>query len=87
MEATNDGFKISDEDLKLRGPGDFFGTQQHGYVVNKLCNYGLDGKIIRHERNLAFEIINKDPNFIKHKKIKNKLMSDYKHMLEFVKIG
>lgn len=87
LENTLDGFSISDEDLKLRGPGDFFGTQQHGYVVNKLCNYGLDGKIIRHARNLAFEIIDKDPNFTKHKKIKNKLMSDYKHMLEFVKIG
>ena len=87
LENTLDGFSISDEDLKLRGPGDFFGTQQHGYVVNKLCNYGLDGKIIRHARNLAFEIINKDPHLTKHKKIKNKLMSDYKHMLEFVKIG
>ena len=36
MESTIDGFKISDEDLRLRGPGDFFGTQQHGYIKSEI---------------------------------------------------
>ena len=37
MESTSNGFTISDEDLKLRGPGEFFGTRQHGYVKTKIA--------------------------------------------------
>ena len=87
MESTLDGFMISDEDLKLRGPGDFFGTKQHGYISNKLFDLANDGPIIRHARRKAFEIIDKDPNLMSHNSIKNKMHKDYKHMLEFVNIG
>ena len=38
MESTNDGFKIADEDLKMRGPGAFFGIQQSGFFKFKIAN-------------------------------------------------
>ena len=87
IEKYLDGFKISDEDLKLRGPGEFLGTKQHGYISSKLTDMVNDGKIIRHARTRAFEIIENDPKLTNHQNLKNKLLNDYKHMMEFVNIG
>ena len=87
IENTLDGFKISDEDLKLRGPGEFFGTKQHGYVPTKLVDIANDGQIIKHARTRAFEIIKNDPKLEHYQKLKFKLLSDYSHMLEFINIG
>ena len=87
IEQYLDGFKISDEDLKLRGPGEFLGTKQHGYISSKLIDIANDGEIIRHARIRAFEIIENDPKLMNHQTLKNKLLKDYKHMLEFINIG
>jgi len=87
LEEHLDGFKISDEDLKLRGPGEFLGTKQHGYVSSKLVDITNDGTIIRHARTRAFEIIENDPKLIGNQNLKLKLLKDYKHMLEFINIG
>jgi ATP-dependent DNA helicase RecG len=89
MEKTNDGFKISDEDLKLRGPGEFFGTKQHGHLQSKLVNYTIDSKIIKHARDCAFNIVRSDPELNKkdHKGIKSQFLKNYKTMLEFVNIN
>ena len=46
MENTLDGFVVSDEDLKMRGPGDFFGTKQHGFIKSKVVDFANDGAII-----------------------------------------
>ena len=46
MQQTNDGFKIAEKDLQLRGPGDFFGTRQHGLPELKAANLYLDMPII-----------------------------------------
>ena len=59
MENTVNGFKISDEDLKLRGPGEFFGKKQHGYMKTKIADIPQDLEIIDRARNLAFNISNK----------------------------
>ena len=61
MEKTNDGFKIADEDLILRGPGDYVGYQQSGFVKYKIANMITDGAIIRKARVLAAELIKEDP--------------------------
>ncbi len=89
MEQTLDGFIISDEDLKMRGPGDFFGTKQHGFIKSKVVDFSADGSIIRRARQQAFELVNKDPllNLSENKKIKLLFKENYKHMLEFVNIG
>ena len=89
MESTLDGFIISDEDLKMRGPGDFFGTKQHGYIKSKVVDFSTDGSIIRRARQQAFDLINDDPSLRKNNNagIKTIFKENYNHMLEFVKIG
>ena len=62
MVRTNDGFEIAEEDLKLRGPGDILGTQQSGILDLKLGDLIKDNKIVVAARNLATELLNKDPN-------------------------
>ena len=61
MEKTNDGFAIADEDLKLRGPGEFFGLKQSGFFKYKIANMVTDGSLIRKARQAAFRLIEKDP--------------------------
>jgi len=89
MESTSNGFTISDEDLKLRGPGEFFGTRQHGYVKTKIANFSEDGAIIRQTRKRAFAMVNEDPKLKleKYQGIRNQFKENYKHMLEFVNIS
>ena len=89
MESTSNGFTISDEDLKLRGPGEFFGTRQHGYIKSKLANFIEDGPIIRQTRKRAFEIVATDPQLKmeKYQSIRKQFKENYHHMLEFVNIS
>ena len=89
MESTNNGFEISDADLKLRGPGDFFGTQQHGYIKSKLANFIDDAPIIRKTRKRAFDIVKDDPKLEskKNENIKLQFKENYHHMLEFININ
>lgn len=62
MVQTSDGFEIAEKDLQLRGPGDIEGTQQSGIPFDlKISNLGRDGQIIEYVRNIATEIINRDP--------------------------
>jgi ATP-dependent DNA helicase RecG len=62
ISATNDGFKIAEEDLKLRGPGDFFGEMQHGLPDLKIANPLKDLEILSHARQYAYKIIKSDPH-------------------------
>lgn len=62
MVETNDGFKISEVDLKLRGPGDLMGTQQSGVLNLRIADIVKDGQILQQARNYARHIINIDPN-------------------------
>tara|TARA_B000000557_G_C20813319_1_gene461560 strand:+ start:8353 stop:10275 length:1923 start_codon:yes stop_codon:yes gene_type:complete len=89
MEYTNDGFIISDEDLKIRGPGDYFGKKQHGYMKLKIGNIIKDGSIIRIARNAAFSLIEKDPKLNKKENIpiKKQFLKYYKEMIEFIDIS
>jgi len=89
MENTLNGFKISDEDLKLRGPGEFFGKRQHGYLKTKIADISKDLDIIKFARNLAFDIVQDDCELKnpEHKSIKNELIYRYSNMLEFIDIG
>lgn len=61
MVRTNDGFEISEVDLKLRGPGDIEGTQQSGVLELKLANLAQDGEILQAARNAAMTILDEDP--------------------------
>lgn len=70
MCSTTDGFKIADEDLRLRGPGDFFGTRQHGLPQLRIADLMTDSKILTETQELAGEIIASDPSFEMNEHIK-----------------
>lgn len=62
MVATNDGFRIAEADLQLRGPGDLEGTQQSGLPFElKIASLATDGQILELARQAAAEILEKDP--------------------------
>ena len=65
MEQTNDGFKISEEDLKLRGPGDFFGSRQHGLPEMHIADLCTDIRVLRDAQEAAQELLKADPELIK----------------------
>ena len=76
---SRNGFEIADEDLKLRGPGEFFGEKQSGFVKFKIADLITDGPIIRDARMNAFEIIKNDANLSQenHSFIKQKFDNEY----------
>jgi len=61
MVESNDGFKIAEVDLKLRGPGDIEGTRQSGIKEFKLFNVVSDQNILHTSRQLALRILEEDP--------------------------
>lgn len=65
MLKTSDGFAIADEDLKLRGPGDFFGSRQHGLPHLKIANLLLDTQDLKRAQSAAFEVLKDDPTLSK----------------------
>jgi ATP-dependent DNA helicase RecG len=80
MEETNDGFKISEVDLKLRGPGDFLGTRQSGLPAFSFIDLVEDSDIITKARNIAFKIIEKDAHLRnpENNVIRNQFINIYK---------
>ena len=65
LSKTNDGFKISEEDLKLRGPGDFFGERQHGLPSLKIADMAENTKALSMAQSCAKEILSGDFNLSK----------------------
>ena len=61
MTKTTDGFKIAEEDLRLRGPGDFFGQRQHGLPGLKIADIGCDTQLLQEARQAAEDQQTKDP--------------------------
>ena len=66
MCETNDGFKIAQKDLELRGAGDFFGTMQHGLPEFKIANLFEDMDTLKMVQSVAIKILSKDPNLEKN---------------------
>ena len=67
MTKTNDGFKVAEKDLELRGSGEFFGTKQHGIPEFKVANLFEDIKTLKQVQELSINILKEDPN-LKEKK-------------------
>ncbi len=61
MTQTNDGFKISEEDLRLRGPGDFFGSRQHGLPEMHVADLGADANVLKKAQEEASRVLASDP--------------------------
>ena len=61
MTQTNDGFEISEVDLKLRGPGDIMGTQQSGVLNLRIADIVKDSAILKIARSYALQTLKTDP--------------------------
>ena len=61
LSSTTDGFRIAEEDLKLRGPGDFFGSAQHGLPPVHLAELAEDMELVRQTQQAARDILEADP--------------------------
>jgi ATP-dependent DNA helicase RecG len=66
MEKTNDGFIIAEEDLSIRGPGEFMGTRQSGLQDFRVANIIRDTRILSEARADAFSLVEKDPRLERH---------------------
>ena len=60
--GTSDGFKVAEEDLKLRGPGDFFGNRQHGLPAFRLADLSGDLQVFERARQAAERTFRRDPD-------------------------
>jgi ATP-dependent DNA helicase RecG len=89
MVKTNNGFEIAETDLKLRGPGDIFSTKQSGFPDLKYADIVHDTELISLTKNIAFDLINKDPsldsenNFV----IRKSLIKHYSENMQYAKIA
>ena len=90
MVNTNDGFEISEVDLKLRGPGDIEGTQQSGIPLDlKIANLGRDSQILQYARNVAEEVLEHDPKLEKPENyvLKKNMEQKWKYELNWSQIS
>jgi len=89
MVDTSDGFKISEVDLNLRGPGDLLGTQQSGVLDLLVSDLMRDGEILKHARMAALEILNKDLNLQlpEHAPIRTHISSLSKNVVNWGRIS
>lgn len=81
VAKTADGFKVAEEDLKLRGPGDFFGFRQSGIPMLKMADMMSDTRILEQAKNAAAELMKDDPCLEKQENAQiakklNKLLSE-----------
>ena len=65
LASTTDGFKISEEDLKARGPGDFFGNRQHGLPQMKLADLAGDMRLLTQAQQAARALLEEDPQLVR----------------------
>ncbi len=86
LEQTSDGFRIAEEDLRIRGPGEFFGTRQHGLPELKVANLVEDFELLRLARRDAFAIINEDASLSAphHQQLRRAVLNAYEGKLDLL---
>lgn len=62
LVRTSDGFAVAEEDLKLRGPGDFFGSRQHGLPEMQIASFATDINVLKSAQEAAREVLKTDPD-------------------------
>lgn len=89
MVETTDGFKIAEVDLKLRGPGELFGTRQSGIPQFKLADLVEDADLVVVARTAAFRLVEQDPQLRSpdHQPIRAYFESEHKDLMQLGQIG
>jgi ATP-dependent DNA helicase RecG len=89
MEATSDGFRIAEEDLSIRGPGDFLGTRQSGVPLLSVANLARDQKILQQAREDAALLLKTDPEFKEpeHQALGERVTRVWQEKLELAQVG
>jgi len=89
MENSSDGFKIAEEDLKIRGPGDFLGTRQSGLPDFRVGNLVNDLDLLEAAREAARQILERDPELLEeaHRRIRPILEHRWKGRLSLAQVG
>ena len=84
IKQTGDGFKIAEEDLKLRGPGDFLGSRQHGLPQLKIADIYADNDVLRLTGMVAAYLLENDPKLKKEENLnlRKEIISMYKKLNE-----
>ncbi|MDD5408614.1 MAG: ATP-dependent DNA helicase RecG [Candidatus Omnitrophica bacterium] len=89
MVSSNDGFRISEEDLKIRGPGEFFGNRQHGLAELRLANPLTQMQLLRAARQEAIKLLNQDIRLEErpHQLLKEKLLQRFPEYEKLMLVG
>ena len=89
MTKTNNGFDIAEMDLKLRGPGQFFGTRQHGLPEFKMADIGSEIELLKVARDDATKILEGDPTLSSHRyrHLKSALLAQFGKALQLAQVG
>ena len=89
MTRTNDGFKIAEVDLSVRGPGDFFGTRQSGLPEFRVADLVRDGAVLEEARQDALALIARDPKLLQpeHRALRAALLARWRGKLDLASVG
>ncbi len=84
---TNDGFRIAEEDLRLRGPGEFFGTRQSGLPDLRAANIIRDADLLETARNEAMQLLEQDPKLDQYPRLWGLLKRKWQGRLGLISVG
>jgi len=89
MTGTNDGFRIAEVDLSLRGPGDFFGTRQSGLPAFRVADLIRDGAVLEEARRDAFALVARDPQLLHpaHRGLRAAVLARWRGKLGLAGVG
>ncbi|NGZ60084.1 MAG: DNA helicase RecG [Nitrospira sp. LK265] len=89
LVRSNDGFVIAEEDLRIRGPGEFFGLRQSGMPEFRVANLVRDGDLLQQARQEAFSLVNSDPGLKEpaHRGLRDAMLRKWEKKLELGSIS
>jgi ATP-dependent DNA helicase RecG len=89
MEQTTDGFRIAEEDLTIRGPGEFLGIRQWGLPDFRVANLIRDVSLLQQARKEAFALIDHDPQLSReeHRPLREIIQARWQAKLELAAVG